>query len=78
MATIYSIEDSDNVHYLIAQNNNQEIVQGSLSNLTKDTYTIILYTLNQDGLPLRQPAGFPQNLSITQGGTCMLYNSLLI
>ena len=75
MATVYSTEDSDNVHYLITQNDNKESVLGSLSNLRKGTYTVSLYTLKEDGLPLRQPAGFPQNLSITQGGTCICFTA---
>ena len=68
LAIIHSIEESDNVHYLVTQNSNQIITQGSLSNLGKGTYTIILYTIGNDGLPLRRAAGFPQNVLVTQEG----------
>ena len=68
LAVIHSTKDRDNVHYLITQNSNQTSVQGSLNNLQKGTYTVILYTIGEDGLPLRRAAGFPQNLSVLEEG----------
>ena len=68
LAVIHSTEESDNVHYLVTQNSNETNTQGSLSNLRQGTYTIILYTIGNDGLPLRRAAGFPQNVSVTQEG----------
>ena len=70
LAIIHSNEDNDNPHYLITQNNNQALVLGSLSNLRRGTYTIILFTIGKDGLPLRRAAGFPQTSSVLQEGTC--------
>ena len=67
LAIIHSVEDNNNIHYLVVQNNNQDIIKGNVSNLRKDTYTVILYTLNDNGLPSRQAAGFPQDLSINLG-----------
>ena len=62
---IVCAKDGD-VHYLmiITENTDEEYVSGVLTGLNDGGYSVLLYTINETGLPLEQPAGFPKHLVI--------------
>ena len=62
LATVYS-HDND-VHYLISENLNEEYINASLNGLSKKEYSALLFTINDTGLPLEQPASYPNQVFI--------------
>ena len=46
--------------------------------MRKGTYTIILFTIGKDGLPLRRAAGFPQTLSVPQEGILQIIKMIVM
>ena len=60
LAIIYSQDRG--IHYLITEN--EEYVTNMLTGLTDGKYSVLLYTINETGLPFEQPAGFPQTVLI--------------
>ena len=62
LAIIYA-KDGD-VRYLITENSDEEYISGVLTDLNDEQYSILLYTINEYGLPLEQPAGFPKSVFI--------------
>ena len=78
VALVYSKEE---VHYLITKNSNSGIVMNHLKGLGSDTYSTLLYAINESGLPLQQAVAFPRNVTITGSKTegnfhCCCYNRL--
>ena len=71
LAIAYS--EDGNVHYLIAENQNESLISmNMLTDLSDSEYSIQLYTIDKHGLPLEQAAGFPQNVIIHSPGMCVL------
>ena len=58
LAVVHS-QDGD-VNYLITENQDQDFVINMLSGLSDKEYSVLLYTIDKSGLPLKQAAGFPQ------------------
>ena len=61
-AIVYA-KDGD-VRYLITENSDEEYVSGMLTGLNDGQYSILLYTINETGLPLEQPASFPKHVVV--------------
>ena len=61
LAIVYSQEGD--VNYIITENlPNQENVTSTLNGLSNKEYSVLLYTIEKDGLPMKQAAGFPQTI----------------
>ena len=61
-AIVYA-KDGD-VRYLITENTDEEYTSGVLTGLNDGGHSVLLYTINETGLPLEQPAGFPKHVVI--------------
>ena len=62
LAMVYS-HDND-IHYLISENLDEEYISASLSGLSNKEYSVLLFTINDTGLPLEQPARYPNQVFI--------------
>ena len=75
--TIVVHSHHDTVHYLITENQDEGKVINKLTGLNAGEYSVLLYTIDEHGVPLKQAAGFPQTVFINQSSsyTGMLYYS---
>ena len=62
LTIIYSL--NGDIHYLIMETSDKEYVTSMLTGLISEEYLVLLYTINETGLPLEQPAGFPQTVLV--------------
>ena len=58
------VHSDDDVNYLVTANTNEGVVTNQLNSLRSRNYTILLFAINETGLPLQQAAGFPTNIAI--------------
>ena len=61
---VYS-QNSD-THYLITEHQN---FSNMLTGLKSGEYSVLLYTIDEHGIPLKQPAGFPQTVDVHQNSS---------
>ena len=62
LAIIYS--QKGDVNYLITENQDQDFMINMLTGLSDKEYSVLLYTIDKSGLPLKQAAGFPQTVFV--------------
>ena len=55
-----------NPYYLITENRNEGTVTNMITGLSAGEYSVLLYTIDEHGVPLKQAAGFPQTVIIHQ------------
>ena len=60
MAIVFS--ENGDIHYLIEAN--RDYSESTISSLNDNNYTVLLYAINNSGLPSTQAAGFPQNVHL--------------
>ena len=67
-------------HYLIAENQDEGNVTNKLTGLSAGEYSVLLYTIDEYGVPLKQAAGFPQTIFVNQSSsfTGMLLYTIII
>ena len=64
-----------NPYYLVVENQNEGNMANMITGLSAGEYSVLLYTIDEHGVPLKQAAGFPQTVIIHQRSptTSMLY-----
>ena len=62
MAIVHSQHGTS--HYLITENQDEGNVTNILTGLSAGEYSVLLYTIDECGVPLKQAAGFPQTVII--------------
>jgi hypothetical protein len=55
----YSISDISEIYYKVAQRNDEREIQAEISCLPGQSYNVLLYVIDENGLPLKKAASLP-------------------